>query len=372
MSFPEPRRLSLVSLLALVGIASGASLHVAATAPAYPRTPDDPYFAQQWALARIEAPAAWQESDATGAGVEIAIVDSGIGLHHEDFGCAHKIEVLPGSNLGSKRAPDNPHDKGGHGTLVAGIAAACTDNGTGIAGVAPDATLVPVRIIDVLDYDYKWDRAMAQGIDFAVAAGAHVVNLSIGDAPPDSHLGPERFPLTEKALQRGRARGVVVAAAAGNLLQPLCEYPAASRNVICVVATDRHDLRAYYSDFPVNVDRASATPGLEPVVAAPGGQGTTCEENVVSTALLGQGPPCYPDEPYSAGHGGTSLAAPHVAGVAALLYERLGGVRSRAHADLIVDTIVATADDLYTPGWDPIVGFGRVNALEAVQAVTPP
>ena len=331
----------------------------------YPVDPDDPLFDAQWGMAKIQAPQAWQEGNATGAGVNLAVVDSGLDLGHEDFACSGKLNVLPGSNIGGSN-PNSPQDTDGHGTHVAGIAGACTNNGKGVVGVAPGARIMPVRMFEETDLD----KGMADGIRFATDNGAHVINLSIGDIPPFSHFGPDGYPETEEALTYARNNGVVIAAAAGNFAQPTCEYPSLSRNVICVVATDRDDMRAYYSDFPVNVDRNADDPQLEPVVAAPGGQGTFCEEGITSTYLRSAGSTCH-----TAGYDaidGTSMSSPHVAGVAALLYDRLGGERSKANADLIVQTILDTSDDLYAPGWDPIVGHGRINALAAVQAIEVP
>ena len=331
----------------------------------YPADPDDPLFDDQWGMTKIQAPEAWQEGRATGFGINIGIVDSGLDLGHPDFACMGKVRVLPGSDVSS--GDSQPQDEDGHGTHVAGIAGACTDNGTGVVGVAPDATIIPVRAIGG---NADIDQSMADGIRFATDAGAHVINLSIGDIPPFSHLGPDGYPQTEEALQYARNAGVVIAAAAGNLVQPTCEYPSLSRNVICVVATDRDDLRAFYSDFPVNVDRNADEPKLEPVVAAPGGQGTFCDEAITSTYLRSLEPICH--APGYEALDGTSMSSPHVAGVAALVYDRLGGVRSKANADLVVQTILDTADDLYSPGWDPIVGYGRVNALAAVRAIDVP
>ncbi|HEX2057873.1 MAG TPA: S8 family serine peptidase, partial [Actinomycetota bacterium] len=336
-----------VALLAL----SALALAPVTGAGAQTTGPNDPLFVDQWGLQKIQAPQAWATAD--GGGITIAIVDSGVDLGHEDFSCAGKLAVHPGSNIGSKKAPNTPQDKDGHGTHVAGIAGACTNNGLGVAGVAPGATIMPVGVFE----ESNLDRAMAQGIRFATDRGAHVINLSIGDIPPFSHFGPVLFPETDAAMDYARNAGVVIAAAAGNFVQPTCEYPSFSRNVICVVATDRNDLRAYYTDFPVNLDPKGGTE-MQPVVAAPGGQGTFCDEGIVSTYLRKLESICY-----STGYetlDGTSMASPHVAGVAALVYDRLGGVRSRANADLVVQTILDSSDDLYTPGWDPIVGHGRV------------
>ena len=356
MSSFSHRRTVALSALVAVALAAGLTGASAQTTSA----PNDPLFVDQWGLQKIQAPLAWPTAD--GGGITIAIVDSGLDLGHEDFSCPGKLAVYPGSNIGSRKAPNTPQDKDGHGTHVAGIAGACTNNGLGVAGVAPASTIMPVGVFE----ESNLDRAMANGIRFATDKGAHVINLSIGDIPPFSHIGPALFPQTEAAMEYARNAGVVIAAAAGNFVQPTCEYPSFSRNVICVVATDRNDMRAYYSDFPVNAD-PETFPTIEPVVAAPGGQGTFCDEGIVSTYLRSLDSVCY-----SKGYetlDGTSMSSPHVAGVAALVYDRLGGVRSRANADLVVQTILDSADDLYTPGWDPIVGYGRVNALTAVQSV---
>lgn len=344
---------------ALSGLIAAALAFGLTSAGAQTTAPNDPLFVDQWGLTKIQAPEAWSLAD--GAGITIAIVDSGVDLGHPDFACG-KLAVHPGSNIGSRKSPNTPQDTEGHGTHVAGIAGACTNNGVGVAGVAPGSTIMPVAVFS----EANLDKAMADGVRFATDHGAHVINLSIGDIPPFSHGAATLFPQTEAAMQYARDAGVVIAAAAGNFDQPTCEYPSFSRNVICVVSTDRNDMRAYYSDFPVNAD-PETLPTLEPVVAAPGGQGTFCEEGIVSTYLRSLESVCY-----SSGYeslDGTSMSSPHVAGVAALVYDRLGGVRSSANADLVVQTILDSADDLYTPGWDPIVGYGRVNALNAVTAI---
>jgi thermitase len=335
----------------------------------YPLNPSDSFFGDQWGLTKINAPEAWQERNATGHGITIAVVDSGVDLNHEDFDCDDKLLVLEGAKIGTNQPPQ---DENGHGTHVAGIAGACTDNDIGVAGVAPDSTIMPVNVFDVPASILPggFDQAMARGIRFATENGAHVINLSIGPIPGESYF-PEFHPQTEAALEEAYEAGVVIAAAAGNFSLPLCQYPSLSRFVICVGATDRNDMKAWYSDFPNNVDRRSEEPGFEASVVAPGGQGTFCQEGIVSTYLSTQNGNCG----YPAGYrdlDGTSMAAPHVAGVAALVYDRLGGERSKEAGQTVVETIISTTDDLGPPGYDPAFGHGRVNALNAVQAIEVP
>lgn len=332
----------------------------------YPTDPDDPFFANQWGMVNIQAPEAWQETRATGHGIKIAIVDSGVDLGHPDLSCPGKLLVLPGAKIESEGPPQ---DEDGHGTHVAGIAGACTNNGVGVVGVAPDATIMPVNVFEAESSILPggFDHAMAEGIRFATQNGAHVINLSIGPLPGESYL-TEVHPETEAALEEAYEAGVVIAAASGNFSMPLCEYPSLSRFVICVSAVDRDDQKAWYSDLPNNIDRGADQPGLEPSVVAPGGQGTFCQEGIVSSYLTGEGGNCgYPDGYQDLD--GTSMASPHVAGVAALLYDRAGGQRSGEAGRQIIDAILASADDLGAPGYDPIYGYGRVNALKAAQAI---
>lgn len=348
----------------------------------YPLIPNDPLFDPQWGITQIEAPQAWQERNATGHGITIAIVDSGVDLTHPDLNCPGKLLVLPGSKID---AEGRPQDEDGHGTHVAGIAAGCTHNGTGVAGVAPDATIMPVNVFDADQSVLPGglDHMLAAGIRFAcgppaapgdpcgtAGQGAHVINLSIGPPPGESFF-PRIHPETEAALKEAYEAGVVIVAAAGNFGLPVCEYPSLSRFVVCVGATDSNDQKTGYSDSPNNMDEEGE---IHAGVLAPGGDlvpsgPDPCAGRILSTYLAGES--ACSSEPGYAALAGTSMASPHVAGVAALVYDRLGGKRTQANVDSVVQAIISTAKDLYAPGYDPFSGFGRVDALMAVQSVRP-
>ncbi|MDQ3958248.1 MAG: S8 family serine peptidase [Actinomycetota bacterium] len=314
----------------------------------------DPYFSAQWGLTRIRADQAW--SVATGAGVTIAVVDSGVDLGHPDL--ASKLVVHPDADLVDPKGEcadsvcvqDGPQDEDGHGTHVAGIAAAATNNGIGVAGVAPDAAILPVRVLDGGD---NTTARLAAGIRYAADKGVRVVNLSIAYSPPghvDSITGALR-PVHE-AIAYALGRGAVVVVAAGNDSLPLCSEPAAVAGVLCVGAVDRADRPAYYTNFDSTMSKR--------FLVAPGGDDTiSCANDVFSTYLRGASNGCSTADGYDAA-AGTSMAAPFVSGVAALLAQR--GMA----ADAIVACILSTTDDLGPPGRDPVFGYGRVNALKAV------
>jgi len=279
--------------LKLLLAAAFVALGVIATAAAAP--PNDPlYGPYQWGPKQIRAEQAWTTS--RGAGQVIAIVDSGIDLAHPDLagkiaggatftGCAANGPCGNGDwqSGGAGGQPPSPH-----GTHVAGIAAATTGNGIGIAGVAPDARLLAIK---VLTEDGGTFEEIAAGIRWATDNGADVINMSLGALPGVQALAITGVIAdTREAVAYAVSRGVVVIAAAGNDFASICGEPAFDPNVLCVVATDPDEARASYSNFGV-----SQAP--DNVVAAPGGAGTLfCEDDVVSTV------------PSSAG--GVSTAAP--------------------------------------------------------------
>ena len=351
----------------------------------YSATPNDPYFPEdgpisvqgQWGMTNIHAPQAWQQPRATGAGVQVAVLDSGLDLGHPDLACDGKIRIAPGATPSGEA----PQDVDGHGTHVAGIIGACTDNNTGVVGVAPDATLLPFR---VLGPDGGTAEDLAKAIRAAADAGAHVINMSIGFGVSPGGLVTVPgsgsavalvggFPEIDDALSYATSRGVVVVAASGNESFPLCGYPALAEKVVCVGSVDRRDLPAYYGNPPVKADGGTPTEG--PALVAPGGSGQVfCDvnsEKVLSTYARDLDGCDEGLDPGYNGLDGTSMASPHVAGVAALVYDRLGAVRSAENAAKVVQAMEDGAVDLGTPGYDPVFGYGRIDALGAVQAVTP-
>jgi serine protease len=323
----------------------------------------DPYFGLQWSLQQLRAEPAWSTS--TGAGQVIAVVDTGVDLTHPDLagklvpgatftGCANKPA---GCGNGDWKSGSSSGAPSPHGTHVAGIAAAATNNGIGIAGVAPDAKIMPVK---VLTADGGSFDEVAAGVRWAADHGANVITLSLGALPGAQALvitGIE--PAAEEAIAYALSKGIVVTIAAGNeFVAPLCDEPAFTNGALCVVATDRDELKASYSNFAIKPDSN--------VVAAPGGAALlACGDDVISTVPAGTESSCGAGRPGYDFYAGTSMATPHVAGVAALLT-----AQGRTAAQ-VVSVLKATAR---TPGvavrgtYTPVYGSGIVDAAAAVAA----
>jgi subtilisin family serine protease len=313
-----PRFLVLVVLLFLLAAAPAGAA--------------DPRRGEQWNLDLIEADAA--HAVTTGAGAVVAVVDSGVQAGHPDLAG----RIGPGYDIVGHDT--TPQDGDGHGTHVTGIIGAASGNGVGIESVAPGATLMPVRVLG--DDGSGTVDDVARGIDWAREHGADVINLSLGSDVP--LIGAAGGDPTDAAIRRAIAAGIVVVAAAGNNGVPVCEQPAASDGLLCVGAVDKRRQRSFFSSF-----------GRGLGLVAPGGAGASAAGPQVGEDVLST----YAGSTYRE-LAGTSQAAPHVSGVAALLVSR--GVRGQA----AVKRLLATATDLGAPGNDSEYGAGLVDARAAV------
>jgi serine protease len=292
--------------------------------------PDDPLYAsKQWHLQRVGAESAWNYT--CGRGVTVAVVDTGVACF--DRGPFSRGTDLAGTRCrGGWNFVDDSReaaDDQGHGTHVAGTIAQTTNNGMGAAGLAFCATLMPVKVLN--KHGFGTVANVAEGIRFAADNGAQVINLSLG--------GPIRSRILADAIDHALDEGVVVVAAAGNSGGSV-GYPAAYPGVVAVSATDDSDTIARFSSR-----------GPQLAIAAPGvgvTQQTVCNGGRDRCELFGT-------------YSGTSMAAPHVAGVAAMV-ESLGITRAGAVRDALVSSARPKGDS-------KLYGAGILDAGRAVSAV---
>ncbi|MDD5700924.1 MAG: S8 family serine peptidase [Dehalococcoidales bacterium] len=290
--------------------------------------PDDPHFIDQWSLDRIQAPEAWEVSTGNSE-IRIAILDTGIDKDHEDLAA----KIVSAQNFTDSRTVDDLY---GHGTHVAGIAAAVANNGTGVAGLACDSSLMNMKVLG--DNGEGYNSWIIGGIIHAADNGARVINLSLGNDSPSA--------LFEDAVNYAWSKGAVVVAAAGNKSNSSPFYPAYYSNCIAVAATDQYDIRAHFSTYGNWVDLAA--PGAHIYSTLPN------HECVVSSDM-------------NYGYlSGSSMAAPLVAGLAALVWDSSYGVSNAS----VRSRIEASADPVSGTGiyWH----YGRINALRASEAIGVP
>lgn len=283
--------------------------------------PNDPNFTKQWALPKIKAPEAWDITKGNN-NIKIAILDTGIDLTHPDL--ANKI-------INSINFTDSTttSDMRGHGTHVAGISAAITNNGIGVAGVGYDSSIMNVKVLGDGGTGYwSW---VSSGITWATDNGANVINMSLGGSGGSSTL--------ESAVNYAWNKGVVVVAAAGNSATTTPMYPAYYKNSIAVAATDSTDKLASFSNYGDWVD-----------VAAPG-------VSIYST---------YKDGAY-ASLSGTSMASPHVAGLAGLLFAITPDKNGNGFKNDEVRFLIESTTD---PIVANLIANGRINAFSAVLGTT--
>ena len=299
--------------------------------PLGPITPTDPYYGSQWGLAKIQADMAWNFSTGSPS-VTIAVLDTGVDTTHPDLAS----QLVPGHNLANGSDDDNYQDDcgsdTGHGTHVAGIAAAATNNGIGVAGLGWSAKIMPVKVLggSLCEGSYA---DIISGIDWATSHGAQVINLSLG--------GPYNSVL-DSATTNAFTSGTLVVAAAGNCgtWQSGCDSlnqifsPAGNAHVLGVAATDSNDVRASFSTATTTVD-----------IAAPG------------VSIYSTWPGTYR---YLSG---TSMATPFVSGLASLVYARFPAYTPTQ----VAQAIVANADLVGgNTSWSPEYGCGRINAYRTL------
>ncbi|MEV6756505.1 type VII secretion-associated serine protease mycosin [Streptomyces sp. NPDC051214] len=295
------------------------------------------YAGRPWALQRVLLDELWRQS--TGKGVRVAVIDTGVDVKNPQLKSA--VDASKGRNLLRRKLKDANGDKiergkengttdtVGHGTRVAGIIAARPTKGTGFVGLAPDATLIPIQQNDAEGHGDT--KTLARAIDYAVAAGADVINIS-----QDTANAVEPAPILKQAVDRALADEKVIVASAGNdglggNVKPT--YPASYEGVLAVAASDRNNERAAFSQSSEAV--GVAAPGVDMISTVPGGG--HCSDN------------------------GTSFSAPYVAGVAALIKSKHPNWTSRQ----ITAQIKQTAERSVA-GRDRLVGWGVVDPVRAL------
>lgn len=290
--------------------------------------PNDPYYGLQWGLKEaqdhdIDAPEAWNIHTGTNSAI-VAVIDTGVDLDHPDLvakitsgGQTGYNYILPGTL---------PDDDNGHGTHVAGIAAASGNDNQGVAGVSWGARIMPLKVLNASGTGSIYNLALA--IRYAADHGSKVINMSLGGSCGTG------WPDVESAVNYAVSKGVVLVAASGNNSASVVSCPGAINGVMAVGATDSDDVRAYYSNYGTALD-----------VMAPG-------SSIYST---------WPGGSYNY-LSGTSMATPHVAGLVALLWSFAPSLNNYQVQSLIQNN----ADDLGTAGWDQEYGYGRINAYRTL------
>ncbi|HSN29401.1 MAG TPA: S8 family serine peptidase [Kofleriaceae bacterium] len=276
-------------------------IQVAETKPTDPGYPNDPLYKKQWHMRQIGMPQAWKLAD--GNGVVVAVLDTGVGF--EDYKNMHLLPDLKGITfvdpydfVGNSKHAGDDH---GHGSHVTGTIAQVTNNGIGVAGVARNVKIMPLTVLSASGSGSV--AGIADAIRFAADHGAKVINMSLGGAFPSRVL--------KKAVEYAHAKGVTVVCAAGNESRGKVGYPAAYPGAVAVSATQEDEAITFYSNTGKDVD-----------IAAPGGNtrdssgGRNNPDGGVlqNTIVIGN-----PKEDGYFAFMGTSMASPHVAGVAALV-----------------------------------------------------
>ncbi len=309
------------------------------TAYAHFRVPNDTYYGEQWHYPQIRLPRAW--ADTTGnRSTRVAVLDSGIDAGHPDL--SDTVDVASGYNFVDLN--QNTGDLFGHGTHVAGIIGAATNNNQGVAGTMWQVEIIPVKVLSDSGSGRYWD--IAQGIYYAAGLldnpslddPAQVINISVGGDKPSKTV--------ETALKAAKGAGLIIVASSGNSNEDEVRYPARYPETIAVGAVNYNNgnepQRAAYSNYGQDLD-----------LVAPGGDSGG---GILSTLA-------HSNDIIYGYRAGTSMAAPHVSGVVGLMLSAgidPSDVRAVLHR---------TSFDLGSTGFDPFYGYGLINAYWAVNAV---
>lgn len=331
--------------------------------------PNDPGFPLQWNFwgpFGINMPDAWSVASNRGApggrGAVVAVLDTGVA--YRSLGAFRRAPDLRSFVRGYDFVDDDryPFDLNGHGTHVSGTIGESTNNGVAVAGIAYRSRIMPVRTLDV--HGAGDTVTISKGIRYAVRHHADVINLSLEFAP---FVRASDVPDLLAAIRFARRHRVVITAVAGNEASLGLPYPARAPGVIAVAATTEAGCAADYSNAGPEVDLAApgggddATPGDNPWDLAhchPGVPGHSIYQQTFDLGLTAFGLP--------AGYYGTSMAAPHVAGLAALVIasKRLGRHPSPGAVERLIER---TARDAGTPGYDVRYGHGLIDAAAALR-----
>jgi len=311
-------------------------------------TPNDPYYSYQWHMPLINMPAAWDQS--TGIpGVVVAVIDCGVA--YETYGAYTQAPDLAGTHFVAGydyvNNDSHPNDDCAHGTHVTGTIAQTTNNSLGVAGIAFNCSIMPIKVLDASGNGAY--TAIVNGITFAADNGAEVINMSLGGSSGSTAL--------QNAVIYAYNKGVTIVCAAGNAGTSAPQYPGAYTQCISVSAV-RYD-RAYtwYTSYGSTID-----------ICAPGGDlnvdqnGDGYVDGVLQQTHDGVNYGTFGYYFYE----GTSMACPHVAGVAALLISKAGGAMT---PDAVRAALQNTATDLGSAGWDQYYGYGLVNANAALATI---
>lgn len=319
--------------------------------------------------ASINAPAAWDLAAAAGApggrGVTVAVLDTGVAYQRRGR-YRRAPDLYPNRFARGYDFVDNdayPNDENGHGTHVTGTIAQRVNNRVGLTGIAYGARILPVRVLDARgDGDAV---AIARGIRFAARAGAQVINLSLEF---DNGIGYAQVPEIVSAVRYAHSRGAVMFAAAGNQGTVGIAYPAKTRHVVSVAATTERLCQALYSNIGVGLDLSAPGGGadapnidnqsdIEHCRPGDGGRPILQQTFVRERSVRSFG--------YPTGYKGTSMAAPHVSGTAALLIAS-GRLGPNPSPEAIEQRLKETARDVGAPGNDIRYGAGLIDAAAAL------